>query len=172
MAFFKSFPGGSLLHPYRLLKPHDSLSRERHRMLYHAFLYTRGESVAGDYLEFGIAAGRSLVYSWDICRKLGLERDLRFLGFDAFQGFPEPKGVDAQFTRFVKGDACHSRKTVEDNLRACGIPAERVVLVDGWYQDTLVPATRIAHSATLSIPAIKTTTSIHPTKAFPITAWP
>lgn len=132
--------GGS----FTVFKPHESVSRARHRMLYHAFLYTRNESVEGAYMEFGIAAGRSLVYTWDILCRLGIRDRVPLFAYDAFQGFPEPKGVDARFVRFRKGDAAHTRATVEHNLRRHGVPLGRVRLVDGWYQDTLTPEARQA----------------------------
>lgn len=130
--------------PFTVFRAHDSVSRARHRMLYDAFLYTRNESVEGCYMEFGIAAGRSLVYTWDILSRLGIREQVPLLAYDAFQGFPEPKGVDARFVRFRKGDAAHSRATVEHNLRRHGVPADRVTLVDGWYKDTLTAGARQA----------------------------
>lgn len=127
---------------YSVLRPHDSVSRERHRMLSRAFLYTRNESVVGDYVEFGIADGRSLVYAWDVIGRLGLEERVRLWGFDAFQGFPAPRGVDAAFPRFREGDAAHARSVVEHTLRRHRVPAEAVNLVEGWYDQVLTPAMR------------------------------
>ena len=112
------------------------LSKERHRMLEQAFMYTHDERIPGHYVEFGTARGTSLIYAYEICRKHRFN-DVRFLGFDSFQGFPEPKGVDRLFERFRQGEVAFPRRIVERNLWLYGADRRRIELIEGWYDATL-----------------------------------
>lgn len=118
------------------------LTLERYRTLEKALTYTQDECVDGDYIEFGVAEGRSLIFAYEICKKYGLLGKTRIIGFDSFQGFPEPKGVDRIFERFKKGELSFARKIVERNLALYGADPARVSLVEGWYEDTLTQRTK------------------------------
>jgi predicted O-methyltransferase YrrM len=115
------------------------LSKERHRMLEQAFMYTHDERIPGNYVEFGTARGTSLIYAYEVCRKHRFN-DVRFFGFDSFQGFPEPKGVDRVFERFKQGEVAFPRRIAERNLWLYGADRRRVELIEGWYADTLAEA--------------------------------
>ena len=135
----------SALFPYNFgigIPRRGFLSRERHRMLEQAFMYTHDERVDGDYVEFGVARGTSLIYAYEICRKHRLLNNIRFVGFDSFQGFPAPRGVDRVFERFKQGEVAFPRRIVERNLRLYGVNGGRIRLIEGWYEDTLTDATR------------------------------
>lgn len=139
------FELGSALYPRNLgvgIPRRGYLSVERYHMLEKAFLYTRDESVEGEYVEFGVANGRSLIYAYELCEKYGLLERTRFIGFDSFQGFPEPAGVDKVVERFHKGELAYAKSVVERNLRFYGADLRRIELVEGWYNDTLRPETK------------------------------
>jgi len=115
------------------------LSAQRKWMIDQAFIYTNNENVEGDYIEFGVARGRTLIFAYEasgrFSNKVGKGN---LFGFDSFQGFPEPKGVDAIFERFKKGEEDHGgRRVVLDSLKKHKINTDRINLVEGWYEDTL-----------------------------------
>ena len=59
------------------------------------------EKVKGDFLEFGVARGRTMIYSIYHNKEFSSESGTKFFGFDSFQSFPKPKGVDLIFERFI-----------------------------------------------------------------------
>ena len=120
------------------------MSSERKRILEQAFRYTRNEKVDGDYLEFGVARGRSLILAARASNRFASESgaSCRLIGFDSFEGFPEPTGVDAIFERFQEGEEYHGgEKVVHHHLRRNRIDRSNVELVNGWYEDTLTDDT-------------------------------
>lgn len=113
------------------------LSRERYEIIEQATMYTKFESVEGDYLEFGVATGRSLIFAYLAAKKFGTLDDTRFYGFDSFEGFPEPKGVDKVFERFKEGEVSYGISVVKKNLKLYCPNYNEFVLVEGWYDKTL-----------------------------------
>jgi O-methyltransferase len=103
----------------------------------------RGQAEGSDYLEFGVYRGFTLWYAQALSTDLGI-RDMRCFGFDSFAGLPRPTGVDksSQEPGFHKGAFAVSRAAVEANLTRQKTDWSRTTLVEGWYDDTLVPATR------------------------------
>ena len=120
------------------------LSSQRKWMIKQAFMYTNNENVEGDYLEFGVARGRTVIFSYEAMEKYHSKvRKGRLFGFDSFQGFPEPKGVDAVFTRFKKGAENHGGiDVVKKSLRKHKINPDGIYLIKGWYEDTLNDKTK------------------------------
>ena len=91
--------------------------------------------LAGDYMEFGVYLGTSLgaaVRAFDSCGLGGW----RFFGFDSFAGLPD----DAERDGWVPGLYAASRSVAEWHLRRLGV-LDRVTLVEGWFDETLTPAT-------------------------------
>ena len=43
--------------------------KERNKILYHSIIYTNFENVEGDYLEFGVASGRSFIKAYKLLKK-------------------------------------------------------------------------------------------------------
>lgn len=93
------------------------------------------EVVDGDYLEFGVMWGRSLVMAARHAQRLGLT-GMRFIGFDSFKGLPSAEGGI-----FATGDYRSPQATAERYIRAAGVDTSRVRLVAGWFKDTLTPET-------------------------------
>jgi hypothetical protein len=94
----------------------------------------------GEYLEFGVFRGFSLWYAQALARDLGIT-NLRFFGFDSFLGLPPVNGID-QGGGFSDGGYYCSKPDVESFLTRYGVDWKSTRLVEGWYEDTLVPPTR------------------------------
>jgi hypothetical protein len=94
-------------------------------------------------LEFGVYRGFALWYAQALIKDLGIQ-DMRCFGFDSFAGLPRPAGIDvsSQEPGFHEGAFTVSRATVEAHLTRQGTDWSRTALVEGWYENTLVPQTR------------------------------
>jgi O-methyltransferase len=112
-----------------------SLAFENTRILTLAFAYLRSEGVAGDYAEFGVSTGRTFVEAWRVAKAHG-GSDRRFFAFDSFAGLPEVDGVDAT-GRFYAGEFTQDRGSLEARLRRARVPADRVHIVEGFFDETL-----------------------------------
>jgi O-methyltransferase len=97
----------------------------------------------GDYLEFGVYNGTSLVSAYRETEALGLG-GLRLFGFDSFQGLPVAAATDDNAT-WKPGDWCADLPFTEAVLAAEGVDRNRVVLIPGWFSDTLKAATSRAY---------------------------
>jgi O-methyltransferase len=102
-----------------------------------------GIAEGGDYLEFGIYRGFCLWYAQALAASHSV-KNMRFFGFDSFQGLPNPQGIDAD-GGLDAGNFSSSRGEVETYLHRYWTDMTRTILVEGWYQDTLVPQTRTQH---------------------------
>ena len=91
-------------------------------------------SLLGDYLEFGCAAGASLIHIYQ--QAAPRMPWMRFFAFDSFQGLPKPEGIDADGEAREGLFAC-DEPTFIANLRQAGVDLTRVVTVPGWYRNTL-----------------------------------
>jgi hypothetical protein len=99
---------------------------------------TRAES--GAYLEFGVYVGTSMACMYRAARGVGAKQ-LRFVGFDSFQGMPE--GVEEQDDqRWRTGQLYSDIKLTRDNLTRLGVPVDGIDLVPGWFEDSLTDETR------------------------------
>ncbi|HEX2095572.1 MAG TPA: TylF/MycF/NovP-related O-methyltransferase [Longimicrobiaceae bacterium] len=105
-------------------------------------------ATSGDYLEFGVFQGHSLLHAYREAERLGLG-EMRFFGFDSFAGLPEPDGADdapmhtlTGVDRLEAGMFVSSREEVLARLAAHGADLSRIRLVEGYFHDTLNPATR------------------------------
>jgi O-methyltransferase len=102
-------------------------------------LLTNGTAhdAVGDYLEFGVYVGTSLLCMHRASRAVGLP-SLRLFGFDSFQGLPEETAEEPEL-RFKPGWFRAGYGVVREHLTRSGIDWDRTVLVPGWYEDTLRP---------------------------------
>jgi len=46
------------------------------------------DSIEGDYIEFGMLNGKTLLHSYKVSKKLNLHKNINFWGLDSFEGFP------------------------------------------------------------------------------------
>jgi O-methyltransferase len=101
--------------------------------------WRRPDQAFGDYLEFGVYNGRSLGCTFHALEEAGL-RDSRLIGFDSFEGMPGGAGCDE--AAVLKGGSLYfDEASARANLRRDGVDLSRVVLVKGWFEDTLTDAT-------------------------------
>jgi O-methyltransferase len=91
----------------------------------------------GDYLEFGVYVGTSLLCMHRASKALGFE-SLRLFGFDSFQGLPEVTATEAPGV-WQPGWYRAEYSLVRDHLTRNGIDWDRTTLVPGWFDETLVP---------------------------------
>jgi O-methyltransferase len=102
-----------------------------------------GRESIGDYLEFGVYVGTSLACMHRVADELGLS-DLRLFGFDSFEGLPAHASED-ETRMWEPGSFASDEEFTRRNLMREGVDWSRVVLVPGWFDETLVPATAEAH---------------------------
>lgn len=110
---------------------------------FQALIHRHGRESLGDYLEFGVYNGTSLLGASQEVKALGLVQ-VRLFGFDSFQGFP-PAAAHQDEGRWRPGK-CHAPlEFTTAVLEAEGVDWERVTLVPGWFSDTLNAATIARH---------------------------
>jgi len=91
----------------------------------------------GDYYEFGIFKGFSFWFAQKKAKELGLE-NVRFFGFDSFEGLPTIEGVDkTRRNIFYRGQYSCSQKDVEKNLNKFGVDWSRTFLIKGFFTESL-----------------------------------
>lgn len=69
------------------LKPVHIHNIEKFKMIYNIWADIQTNKIEGDYLEFGILKGKSLLHSYYCTKKLNI-KNVNFYGFDSFEGFP------------------------------------------------------------------------------------
>ena len=92
---------------------------------------------AWDYCEFGVASGKMLINSYYISKKYPNLSNMRFIGFDSFEGLPS---FDHEFDKikgWKKGDFAFDIETVKRNLKKAKIPENKYILVKGLFKDSL-----------------------------------
>lgn len=93
--------------------------------------FLKMNKVEGDYAEFGVFQGGSMISAYHFSKVHGL--DMKFYGFDSFKGFPKPLEEEKN-VQWKEGDYACSQKEVERLLISFKIPFK---LIKGWYKDTL-----------------------------------
>ena len=96
---------------------------------------TVGASSVGDYLEFGVCGGTSLVCMFQALKELKLN-DVRMFGFDSFEGFPAIAAIDIE-NELQPGECESSLSSTSERLTKNGIDWNRTFLIKGWFSDTL-----------------------------------
>lgn len=103
-----------------------------------AMSYVAGSHLPGDYLEFGTFRGASMAAAFHAARRHPLG-EMRFYGFDSFEGMPDPSGKEAA----MAGDY-HRKGAFLSTLDECsgfladnGVDMARVDLTPGWFDDSL-----------------------------------
>jgi O-methyltransferase len=98
--------------------------------------YALANGVSGDYLEFGVFKGASLLNAQKRADELKLGA-MRFIGFDSFEGLPDEP--DQHKEMFYKGQYSCSEQQVRAWLSQYGADWQRLILVPGFYAATLTP---------------------------------
>ncbi|NEQ65772.1 MAG: class I SAM-dependent methyltransferase [Symploca sp. SIO2D2] len=89
----------------------------------------------GDYLEFGVCHGTSMVCLHKVLQELNLKQ-VRLFGFDSFEGLPETARNDDGGAWFP-GQFNSSLELTSKILTEQGIDWNRTFLVKGWFSETL-----------------------------------
>ncbi len=103
-----------------------------------AFLAVSRWGIDGDYCEFGVYRGRSLVLAFQESEKLiakGYSQKRRYWGFDSFEGLPSPMKQEEGI--FNLGQFAFSLSNVQENLKKNRVDLDKVKLVKGYYEDIL-----------------------------------
>jgi len=112
------------------------------KLLYRTMAFVQGNSIEGDYLEFGTYQGRSLASAHHIAQLYSLKK-MRFYAFDSFEGLPEIQGVDREgFCNFKKGDFSCSQEDFLKILKRRGVDLNKVQLIPGWFDQVLNDKTK------------------------------
>jgi hypothetical protein len=116
-------PSGGLVNETEL-RPH-------YRNALQSLLETHGPEGIGDYVEFGVYRGNSLLLMYDELLRAGLDH-VRLFGFDSFAGLPSD---DEGFWEEGSFSADYERVVRALNQRR--VDQRRVALVKGFFSDTL-----------------------------------
>ncbi len=100
-----------------------------------------GADAIGDYLEFGVYQGNSMMAMQEAVRRVGLER-VRFFGFDSFAGLPSEAEWDGPWSEGeFRSDIEFTRKRLTEG----GADWDRTELIKGFFSDTLTDELREQH---------------------------
>lgn len=115
----------------------------KERMLWTCFEYAAMTGVEGDYFEFGVWKGGSLIAAYHISRQFEGLSQMRFYGFDSFEGIPVLSRNKSEAEVFPPGMfQSGGVEQVRRNLNEAKVDLTRIDLIEGWYADTLNCKTR------------------------------
>ena len=96
--------------------------------------------LTGNYFEFGVFEGKSFIQAYRAYQNF-FSREafnkMKFYAFDSFAGIPVPRGVDTAVRSFSGGECFCTREKFEHNLVKSGVDLTKVVIVEGWFENTL-----------------------------------
>ncbi len=104
-----------------------------------AFAHVATIGLKGDYLEFGVSEGHSLIMAHQAAKICQL-KGMRLFGFDTFQGLPESEGI------WVKGAYGSSKANTIRHLRRRKVNTKGLVLVEGLFDETLNETVKGLHN--------------------------
>lgn len=97
------------------------------------WLQERSNGTLGDYLEFGVYQGNSLVCMNRAVKNRGVD-GMRLFGFDSFEGLPESAEFDGIWSQGqFRSDLEFTRQLLDE----AGVDWDRVKLVKGFYDQVL-----------------------------------
>ena len=102
-----------------------------------------GAAAMGDYLEFGVYHGTSLITMYRVLEEMGLDH-VRLFGFDSFEGLPATAKTDDE-GHWKPGEFRSDYDFTLQVLEVEKVEMERVVLTKGFYDVTLTPALKQRH---------------------------
>ncbi|MBI4130146.1 class I SAM-dependent methyltransferase, partial [Candidatus Roizmanbacteria bacterium] len=90
----------------------------------------------GDYLEFGVFNGTSMLCMHRALKKLGIS-SVRMFGFDSFEGLPTITHSGDTVLHWHSGQFKSTLPDTKRNLDQGGVDWKKVFLIKGWYDKTL-----------------------------------
>jgi hypothetical protein len=102
-----------------------------------------GAAPLGDYLEFGVYNGTSLIAAYREIDDAGCS-DVRLFGFDSFEGLPAGAATEDDQT-WRPGAWRSDLAFTEAVLAAERVDRRRVTLIPGWFSATCTADTRVRH---------------------------
>jgi hypothetical protein len=138
------------------------LERSQPPLIDRAAWFVACEMIEGDYLEFEVFRGHSFIAAYHAFarafeRRIALLPDqadetqratrrtiwqrMRFVALDSFEGLPAIEGPDTDTADFREGQYSASQAEFARLVAEGGVPAERTVIVPGWYAETSSPIT-------------------------------
>jgi predicted O-methyltransferase YrrM len=118
----------------RVLVPVEGLEA-KYRDVLNMLIKISGSRSLGDYLEFGVYQGTSMLCMHKALEAVGL-KNVRLFGFDSFQGLPPAvDGDDAG--RWTRGQYSSRIDITRQRLNEGGVDWDNTFLVKGYFNDTL-----------------------------------
>lgn len=124
---------------------------EREHIMNYVFEFSIKSDLDGVFMEFGCGGGNSLIsaykaYSYWLAKACSMGRvakKRKLYAFDSFHGLPELENGDrlTGYGVFKRGQYSFSQKQVEAALRKGGVNLDDLVIVSGFYEDSLGPLT-------------------------------
>lgn len=96
------------------------------------------DQAIGDYVEFGVSRGTSLACVHRALEQKNLSH-VRLFGFDSFEGLPPEAANEGWKPGAFKSTLPATRRY----LTRAGVDWNRVTLTKGWFNETLIPETRV-----------------------------
>lgn len=97
----------------------------------------------GDYYEFGVYNGTSMTVTYKALEKGGLKAP-RLFGFDSFEGLPKEAEFD-DLGAWTPGEFKCDYDFALAKLEKNGVDMDRVILIKGFYSDSLKPELIVQH---------------------------
>tara|TARA_B100001250_G_C19692492_1_gene740961 strand:- start:141 stop:827 length:687 start_codon:yes stop_codon:yes gene_type:complete len=136
------------------------------KLLLKAAKFVANEMIEGDYLEFGIYQGASMVNAANAIRdgferrintklnnqdnlqrlkRENLFRKIQLVGFDSFEGLPKLTNIDSYSDDFKEGQySCgleYVKKNIVNRLTKINTRTDNIKLVKGWFEETVNAST-------------------------------
>jgi O-methyltransferase len=132
---------------YRYVHGFDAANRALLPALERCFARAKqgGHADRGDYMEFGLFKGYSFWYAQHLAGIHGME-SMRFFGFDSFKGLPAPSDIDSTPQNvFYEGQYSCTKDEVVRNLNSKGVDWSKTYLIEGFFNESLVPKLKDDH---------------------------
>lgn len=106
-----------------------------------------GARPLGDYLEFGVCHGSSMICMHSVIKRFNPNR-IRLFGFDSFEGLPPMPDLNSTGENWRPGDHSFSLQKATSLLTRNGVDWKRTFLIKGWYSETLNEELVMKHNIT------------------------
>lgn len=137
----------------RIYPSHKSHVINKSSILNHACKFVVNERIKGDYYEFGVFQGATLISAYWLLkqmheRKTGSDprytndawENMVFHAYDSFEGLPQLSDEDKYSEDFKEGQYACDEKFVQNNLITHKVDIQKVRFYKGWFEQTCNPA--------------------------------